>query len=101
MGSARVPWAPTGSTEAKIHTPMVIERARRDDTYVPNREIELHLWGSNLPKMSRTTRDVIRDLRDAIAGDAANASELRALIETRTNLGYRLALKPEEIELED
>ena len=31
LGSSYVPWAPTGTTEAKIHTPMVIERERRTD----------------------------------------------------------------------
>jgi DNA-binding winged helix-turn-helix (wHTH) protein len=80
---------------------LLAENAKRDNGYVSNSKIEDYLWGSNLSKVTRTTRDVIRDLRDAIAGDAANGSELRGLIETRTNLGYRLALKPEEIELED
>lgn len=78
------------------------ERAIRDGGVVANADIEKHLWGDNIYKMSRDIRDVIRELRDAYAGDGGEDREaLRQTIEVRARRGYRLQLAADEIALED
>jgi DNA-binding winged helix-turn-helix (wHTH) protein len=77
---------------------LLAERAGR---YVSNHEIERHLWGDSLSKVRRDTRDVIRDLRGSIAAGGLDGLEVRELVQSRTNQGYRLNLVREQIAIED
>ena len=78
---------------------LLAERARAGGATVERRKIEAHIWGTAIG--TREARDVVRELRDGLAKGSAGPEPIRALIESRRNPnGYRLALAPEDIELQ-
>jgi hypothetical protein len=74
------------------------ERTKQHSGYVGTSDIENHLWEGDF-HISRPIRDVIRDLRNALEGPDEKRTDLRALIEQRSKLGYRLALANDEIDI--
>jgi DNA-binding response OmpR family regulator len=80
---------------------LLAEHALKFSGILENRVIEGHLWGSNIHKITSQVREPVRALRDALAIDSSDSEAVRALIENRRNPnGYRLALAPQEIEIE-
>jgi len=78
------------------------ENAKRSAAIVDNREIEKHLWGSGVHRISSQTREPIRSLKNALTANGANKNAVKALIENKRNPnGYRLALEPSQIDLRD
>ena len=76
------------------------EQALKSPAIVENREIEAHIWGANIHRISSQVREPVRALRDALTRGSADIKSVRALIENRRNPnGYRLALPPEAIQL--
>jgi DNA-binding response OmpR family regulator len=80
---------------------LLAETAQRNDAFISNKDIDHHLWGTRVRNVSRPTRDVIRELKDSIARRADDCNAIRALIGARRNKGYRLALAPEQISIEE
>jgi DNA-binding winged helix-turn-helix (wHTH) protein len=77
---------------------LLSERSMKGKAVVPVREIELHLWGDQLPKMNRQVSDVVRELREVLGkGSGASGKEL---IRNRHGQGYLLELSPTEILLQ-
>lgn len=75
------------------------ERALTDDPFAPAREIEQRIWGTLVHRVSRPARDVVRELRDALAAGASDSASARGLIEVQRNRGWRLTLTASEIDL--
>lgn len=74
------------------------EHTVKSPAIVENRQIEDHLWGANIHRITSEVREPVRGLRDALATDSSNPNAVRSLIENRRNPnGYRLALAPEDI----
>lgn len=80
---------------------LLAERALTDDPFVAPREIEDLIWGTLVHRVSRPARDVVRELRDALAAGSSDPGSSRDLIENQRNRGWRLALTPSEIDLRD
>ena len=79
---------------------LLAEHALKSPAILENCQIEAHLWGTNIHRISSQVREPVRALRDALAADSANSEAVRTLIENRRNPnGYRLVLAPEDIEL--
>lgn len=80
---------------------LLAEKAKVDDGYVSNADIGAHIWGDRYRKILRPTRDVVRELRDALVGDMdVGRSELRKKIDMHKKHGVRLRLTAEEIAFE-
>ena len=80
---------------------LLAERALTDDPYAGTRDIEERIWGSMIHRVSRDARDVVRELRDALAAGAQDPAAIRRLIENKRNRGWRLALPAAAIVLRD
>jgi len=78
---------------------LVAARARTDKPFVSTRDIEQEIWGSSIHRVSRSARDVVRELRDSLATGASDPAAVRQLIENKRNRGWRLALTADEIDL--
>jgi DNA-binding winged helix-turn-helix (wHTH) protein len=70
-------------------------------TYVSQREIEQHIWGDQTSKLTRAARDVVRELRKALAKGAEKPDAVKQLIKNEVGLGYRLALLASEVDIRD
>jgi len=79
---------------------LLAEKARIGGGYVPTREIDAQIWGDNARLILRQSRDVIRELRDALSRGRVDVDEIHALILASGKKSYRLCLAPEEIALE-
>jgi hypothetical protein len=77
---------------------LLAERATKGDAFVSVRDIEQHLWGSQLSKLDRPANDVVRDLREALEKGACASG--RSLVPNRPGQGYRLELSSAEIAFE-
>lgn len=64
--------------------------------FISATEIEHHLWDEKLDQIVRPVRDVVSSLRAALRKGDSSSNPGR-LIETRTGIGYRLRLAPNEI----
>jgi hypothetical protein len=73
------------------------EKAQHSQDFIPNREIEDHLWGA----APRDPSDVIREVRNALGGTSRNRADLRDLVKTAPGTGVRLALAAVDIEITD
>ncbi|GAB4119071.1 MAG: hypothetical protein Kow00104_01270 [Rhodothalassiaceae bacterium] len=78
---------------------LLAERVSSADPHASPRDIEERIWGEGVYRLSRPARDVVRELRDALAANAADAQTARRLIENRRNRGWRLMLAAAEIDL--
>jgi len=77
---------------------LLAAQARTNAATVEIRDIEAHIWGAALHRITREARDVVRELRDALAKGSADPKTIRDLVESRRNPnGYRLALAPGDI----
>lgn len=65
--------------------------------FVSNQVIEDRLWGSKLSDISRSVRDVVRDLRSILIDRSADTQQPN-IVETRKGFGYRLTLSADDIE---
>lgn len=74
-------------------------RARGDQPFATTRDIEQEIWGSSLHRVSRSARDVVRELREALVAGASDPDAVRRLIENRRNRGWRLMLAADSIDL--
>jgi len=78
------------------------DTAKRHDGFVEMPAIEQAIYRDQIRPAARDTRDIIRVLRDGLASglDGPEAAAARDLIEgKRQPSRYRLALRPEEIDL--
>jgi len=80
---------------------LLAERALTDDPFASSGDVEGRIWGTLVHKLSRPARDVVRELRDALAAGASDPESVRGLIENHRNRGWRLTLTPSEIDLRD
>ncbi len=79
---------------------LLAAQARTKGATVEIRDIETHIWGEVIHRITRGARDVVRELRDALAKGSTDPKPIRSLIKSRRNPnGYRLALAPEDIDL--
>lgn len=79
---------------------LLAAQAQKNGATVEIRDIEAHIWGTAVHRITRQARDVVRELRDCLVKGSADPKPIRALIESRRNPnGYRLALAPEDIDL--
>jgi hypothetical protein len=80
---------------------LLAARAQGDQPFVTTRDIEQETWGSSLHLVSRSARDVVRELREALVAGASDPAIVRRLIENRRNRGWRLTLPADAIALRD
>jgi hypothetical protein len=73
---------------------LLAQRAKQGQALVSTNEIEDHLWGDSVADVSRTVRDVVRDLR-------AHTKNSGLEIENRPTLGYAILVTAAEIEIID
>lgn len=78
---------------------LLAARARGDQPFANTRDIEQEIWGSSLHLVSRSARDVVRELRKALLTGASEPDALRRLIENKRNRGWRLTLAADMIDL--
>ncbi len=78
---------------------LLAARARGDQPFATTRDIEQEIWGASLHRVSRPARDVVRELREALAAGASDPDAVRRLIENKRNRGWRLTLAAGMIEL--
>ena len=78
---------------------LLAERALTNNAFASSRDVDARIWGNSIHRVTRTARDVVRELRDALAAGAAEPGTVRALIENKRNRGWRLTLAAAEIEL--
>jgi len=78
---------------------LLAARARGDQPFATTRDIEQEIWGSSVHRVSRPARDVVRELREALAAGASDPDAVRRLIENKHNRGWRLTLAAGMIEL--
>jgi DNA-binding response OmpR family regulator len=78
---------------------LLAARARGDQPFAATRDIEQEIWGSSLHRVSRSARDVVRELREALVPGASDPDAVRRLIENKRNRGWRLALAVDMIDL--
>lgn len=74
-------------------------RARNDQSCVTTRDIEQEIWGSSIHRVSRSARDVVRELRKALTAGTSHPAAARQLIANKRNRGWRLTLAAAEIEI--
>lgn len=79
------------------------ETARRHAGYLEPKDIQAAVYGRLSPPEARELRDLPRVLKDALAAGLSGpeAKAVRALIQNRRPGGYRLALPPAAIAIED
>lgn len=77
---------------------LLAERRIQDRAIVSKTQIDDHLWGRQVARVKRETRDVIRELRDGLAKHLPR-DEVKALIITHQGVGYELGLEPDQIQL--
>jgi hypothetical protein len=77
---------------------LLAREAQSSTRFVTSREIEKHVWGSSVSKIARPPRDVVRDLRDALASNSSDPAAKRQLVETKRNRGWRLTPSACDIE---
>jgi hypothetical protein len=80
---------------------LLAARAQGDHPFATTRDIEQGIWGSSLHRVSRSARDVVRELREALVAGASDPAIVRRLIENRRNRGWRLTLAADAIDLRD
>jgi hypothetical protein len=80
---------------------LLAERASTDNPFATPRDVEARIWGDSIHRVSRAARDVVRELRDALAADTLEPDAVRQLIENKRNRGWRLTLGAAEIDLRD
>jgi DNA-binding response OmpR family regulator len=80
---------------------LLAARAQGDQPFVTTRDIEQETWGSSLHRVSRSARDVVRELREALVAGASDPDAVRQLIENKRNRGWRLTLPADAIDLRD
>ncbi|MFN3351245.1 hypothetical protein [Pseudorhodoplanes sp.] len=80
---------------------LLAARARSDQPFAATRDIEQEIWGSSLHRVSRSARDVVRELREALVAGASDRDAVRRLIENQRNRGWRLTLVADAIDLRD
>lgn len=80
---------------------LLAARARGDRPFATTRDIEQEIWGASLHRVSRPARDVVRELREALAAGASDPDAVRRLIENKHNRGWRLTLAADSIDLRD
>jgi DNA-binding winged helix-turn-helix (wHTH) protein len=78
---------------------LLAERASTDNPFASTRDVEARIWGDSIHRVSRAARDVVRELRNALAADVSEPDALRQLIENKRNRGWRLTLTADEIDL--
>jgi len=78
---------------------LLAARARGDQPFANTRDIEQEIWGSSLHRVSRSARDVVRELREALVTGASDPDAVRRLIENKRNRGWRLTLAVDMIDL--
>ena len=80
---------------------LLADRVTDPPTYVSEREIDKQIWGEQIGNVARVARDVVRELRDALAEGAPDRDAARNLIVNKRRLGWRLALSRSEIDRKD
>lgn len=78
---------------------LLAERVSRDNPFASTRDVESRIWGNSIHRVSRAARDVVRELRDALAADVSEPDAVRQLIANNRNRGWRLTLTAGEIDL--
>jgi hypothetical protein len=78
---------------------LLAERASTDNPFASTRDVDTRIWGDSIHRVSRAARDVVRELRNALAANALEPDAVRQIIENQRNRGWRLTLGAAEIDL--